>query len=68
MELRPVWNEIHAGGQTDGDDRTNSAFVIFPTHLQKILRPVRVQGTVVYSLVTKLCQIYSQKKTLIVSP
>jgi len=33
MKFRPVRTESYAGGQTEGNDKTNSAFAIFPTHL-----------------------------------
>jgi hypothetical protein len=34
MKFLRVTTEMHAGGQTGGDNKTNSAFAIFPTSLK----------------------------------
>ena len=48
MKFRLVGTEIHAGGQIDGDDKTNRSLAIFPTHLKKsYLQPV--SGTLLYT-------------------
>jgi len=33
LKFPPVVTLSHAGGQIDGDDKTNSPFAIFPKHL-----------------------------------
>ena len=54
MKFLPVGTLIHAGGQIDGDDKTNSSFAI--------LIPARVRGPFVYSLATNPFQSYRKKK------
>jgi hypothetical protein len=34
LKFPPVGTYRHAGRQRDGDDKTNSAFAIFPMHLK----------------------------------
>jgi hypothetical protein len=43
MKFRSVGIEIHAGGQIDGDNKTNSAFPIFSNAPKNVLRSARVR-------------------------
>jgi len=66
MKFRQVGTEIHACGQTDGDDKTNSPFAIFPTPKNPTSSPC--PGPLYLQLGHKSLSKLSQKKkkTLII--